>query len=102
MKRLASLFLVLTMLFLLCVPAGAQEDSAPIQHPGQPVLPSASAAASQTEPTAVPAAEPSAQPTPEPTEEPMTDLASGSRGIWVERLQTRLTELGYLSDAVDG
>ena len=102
LKRLASLFLVLTMLFLLCVPAGAQEDSAPIQHPGQPVLPSASAAASQTEPTAVPAAEPSAQPTPEPTEEPMTDLASGSRGIWVERLQTRLTELGYLSDAVDG
>lgn len=97
MKRLLSLFLALTLL-TLGLSAAAQETT--IQHPGQPTLPTLPTQSGQAEQRPDATVEPSA--TPEPTEEPMTDLASGSRGVWVERLQTRLVELGYLSDTVDG
>ena len=43
-------------------------------------------------------------PTPEPTAtpEPYTTLSKGNTGARVTELQTRLTELGYLNDQIDG
>lgn len=91
MKRLAAVLLTMTLFLLCIVPARAQEaDLSSIQHPGQPTAPGQASAS------------PEATPTPEPTEEPLSDLSSGSKGVWVERLQERLIELGYLNEAVDG
>ena len=97
LKRLAALCLALTAILLLfCASARAQSVHAQITHPGQPTAPS------QTGSLPDSTSAPTPSPTPEPTEEPLSDLSSGSRGVWVERLQERLTELGYLCDAVDG
>lgn len=97
LKRLAALCLALTAILLLfCASARAQSVDAQITHPGQPTAPS------QTGSLPDSTSAPTPSPTPEPTEEPLSDLSSGSRGVWVERLQERLTELGYLCDAVDG
>lgn len=103
LKRLAAVLLTMTFLFSCLIPAQGA-SAASIQHPGQPTAPSRTTA--EPESTASAAPEPTAEPqptqTPQPTEEPLSDLATGSSGVWVERLQTRLIELGYLNDTADG
>ena len=39
---------------------------------------------------------------PTPTPQPYQTLAQGANGPAVTKLQTRLTELGYMNSAVDG
>lgn len=59
-------------------------------------------AAPPPEETPVPAAEPTAEPTPEPVSTPEPLLERGDSGDGVKEIQTRLSELGFMTGAADG
>ena len=61
----------------------------------------ASAPNGNTAPPATPTPEPTPEPTPTPAL-PEETLERGSKGDYVLQMQTRLSELGYLNDALDG
>ena len=100
------LFLVVLMLFapFALAQEGVEETPVPeVAAAPAPAAPGRVVISVQTpEPSPTPTPVPTPTPTPTPTPEPPTDLAPGARGERVRLLQEKLTELGFLSDTVDG
>ena len=93
--------LIKTLLIYMALMVGSATEAAPILTPlpAQTALPAATpyvTSAALSTSTALPTLAPTATPSP------YTTLYVGDRGEDVKRLQRRLTELGYLTDKIDG